>query len=119
MVKHKKTIKRQRNLQKQRGKGLACSTPHHENNSAQMTLHGNTLYVQILQTIATCNNILSSITQINKKDQLKKLKGLLALAMKLKEIPVIKNDEEKYRTIIRELISINRRIKDLLTESSV
>ncbi len=119
MVKHKKTIKRKKTLQKQRGKGSACSRPPSENNSIQMTIHGDTLYQQILQTIATCNNILSSITPINKKDQLNKVKSLVALVMQLKEIAVIKNDSEKYTNIIRELVSLNRIIKPLLTESTV
>jgi hypothetical protein len=120
MVKHKKTIKRQRNLRKQIGKGGCFSTPS-ENNSTQMTLHvvGNALVDQIHQTITTCNTVLDDITQINKKDQLNKVKNLLAIVMQLIKIPVIKNDSEKYHIIIGELKLINRRIKGLLTESSV
>jgi hypothetical protein len=120
MVKHKKTIKRQRNLQKQRGKGLCSSRPPHVNNSIpmsnlSMTPEGN-LCVNIETNLKLVNRILDNIkskSKQNQDDELEKVKKVLKITMKLKEIDVIKNDTEKYINISRELRSILQRIKAL------
>lgn len=122
--KHNKTIKRQINLQKQRGKGL-CSSKPPRNNSIQMNNlskkeeEGVKLYGQILETIETSNSILSNIEKSkNPSAELNKVKNLVRLIMKLKEIDVIKADKEKYKTIIIELVSINRKIKVLIASNA-
>ncbi len=132
MVKHKKTIKRQRNLQKQRGKGLCSSKQPSENNSVRRNNliqmnnvpkkkeEGDKLYVNITTNLELANKILDNIkskSEENQQAEINKVKNLIGLTMKLKEIDVIKTDTEKYKTIIIKLIAINRRIK-VLNESN-
>jgi hypothetical protein len=119
MVKNKKTIKRQKHRQNQKGKGICGSKQSSKNNSIEMnnvskTENGNILYANITNTLILSNKILENIEKSkNPQDELTKVKNLLGLIMKLKEIDVIKNDTDRYKFIIIKLVSINKKIKSL------
>jgi hypothetical protein len=133
--KHKKTIKRQRNLQKQRGKGLSCSRPSEnrsppsENRSPPDEKHSikmsnlsneNNIADTILKIMNTANERLLIIRKSKNKEFQKKqiliIKNLVQAIMNLKnKIDVNKIDMEKHKTILINLMKIIKQIDDLNT----
>ncbi len=119
MVKHKKTIKRQRNLQKQRGKGKdsACASAR-KNNANQMnnlSTEGDRLYDNIKKNLALVNRILDRIKSKSKKDQddeLGKVFNLLKMTRSLADLEVIKQNVARLDYIKDEMKLILERIKD-------
>ena len=130
MIKNKKTIKRQKNLQKQIGKGKGSAG---RNNSAcrnnlstqtQTQNQGDKLYVNLQENLKLVNRILDRIKLRSPKDQddeLRKVFKLLKMIRSVADLAVINQNGARLEYIKREMKSILERINNFrdLRQSSV
>lgn len=118
MVKHKKTIKRQRNLQKQRGKGkdsaCASASKNNANQMSNLSTEGDRLYKNLRNNLALVNTILDGIQSRSKKDQddeLGKVFNLLKITRSVADLDVITQNTVRLRYIKDQMRLILERIK--------